>query len=70
MPNYRFVMRHGESDLFEAEEVGIFNDEGAIQYARRISHNRIVEVWNGSRLVASVEPKSRASVPMPAETLA
>jgi hypothetical protein len=70
VPNYRFVMRNGGSDRLEAEEVGIFNDEGAIQYARRISHNRIVEVWNGSRLVGSVEPKSRASAPIPAETIA
>lgn len=56
MPSYRFILKVSEDQAGQAEEFGLFNDEGAIQYARRLSPNHIVEVWQDSRLVGRVEP--------------
>ena len=56
MPQYRFVMRSGDAGAERAEEFGIFNDEGALQFARRFGQNREVEVWQQERLVGRVDP--------------
>ena len=56
MPHYRFVLTAaGEGDS-RAEEYGIFNDQGALQFARRFAHNGPVEIWEEQRLVGRVEP--------------
>jgi hypothetical protein len=55
MPQYRFVVR-SDAGAERAQEFGIFNDEGALQYARRFGHDREVEVWQQERLVGRVEP--------------
>jgi hypothetical protein len=70
MPNYRFVLRNGGDKPEEAEELGIFNDDGALQYARRISHNRTVEVWHEARLVGRVEPRLEQEMILTVETAA
>ena len=56
MPHYRFVTKAAEAGTDQAEEFGIFNDEGALQFARRYGRNRAVEVWESERLVGRVEP--------------
>lgn len=56
MPQYRFVLRSADTGAERAEEFGIFNDEGALQFARRFGHNREVEVWQQERLVGRIEP--------------
>ena len=60
MPHYRFVLAGaGESDGRD-EEYGIFNDQGALQFARRFAHNGPVEIWDEQRLVGRVEPAQPA----------
>ena len=60
MPHYRFVLTGtGEGDG-RAEEYGIFNDQGALQFARRFAHNAPVEIWEEQRLVGTVEPAQPA----------
>ncbi len=55
MPHYRFVLTGpGEGDS-RAEEYGIFNDQGALQFARRFAHNATVEIWEEQRLVGRIE---------------
>lgn len=56
MPHYRFVLRDGDQQAERAEEFGIFNDEGAMQFARRYRANTPVEVWQQERLVGRIEP--------------
>lgn len=56
MPQYRFVLGADEAGSPQAEEFGIFNDAGALQFARRYSHSRPVEVWERERLVGRIEP--------------
>lgn len=55
MPHYRFVLRGSDESAERAEEFGIFNDEGAVQFACRYGHGSIVEVWEQQRLVGRVE---------------
>jgi hypothetical protein len=60
MPHYRFVLAGpGDTDV-RAEEYGIFNDQGALQFARRFAHNRAVEIWEEQRLVGRIEPAQPA----------
>ena len=60
MPQYRFVLTGaGEGDS-RAEEYGIFNDQGALQFARRYAHNAPVEIWEEQRLVGRIEPAQPA----------
>jgi len=56
MPQYRFVLTEGESGAGRAEEYGIFNDRGALQFARRFAHGHAIEVWERERLVGRVAP--------------
>ena len=56
MPHYRFVLTDDSSGTGRAEEFGIFNDKGALQFARRFANNRQVEVWERERLVGRVDP--------------
>jgi hypothetical protein len=56
MPQYRFVLREADQGAERAEEFGIFNDEGAMQFARRYGASNPVEVWHQERLVGRVEP--------------
>ena len=56
MPQYRFVLKTTDDRPVRTEEYGIFNDQGALQYARRLSRNRSVEIWDQSRLVGRIEP--------------
>jgi hypothetical protein len=67
MPNYRFVLSSGGGQREEAEELGIFNDEGALLYARRLSHSRGVEVWQEARLVGRIEPRAEDAPALVAE---
>jgi hypothetical protein len=66
MPNYRFVIVDDDG-RHPPEERGLFNDEGALQYARRLSGSRPVEIWSDARLVGRVDPKPlfEASQPLP-----
>ena len=60
MPQYRFVLTGaGEGDS-RAEEYGLFNDQGALQFARRYAHNAPVEIWEEQRLVGRVDPAQPA----------
>jgi hypothetical protein len=56
MPHYRFVLTDAETGVGRAQEFGLFNDSGALQFARRYAHGREVEVWESERLVGRVEP--------------
>ena len=56
MPHYRFILREADESPERAEEFGIFNDEGAMQVARRYGGNKPVEVWEQERLVGRIEP--------------
>lgn len=69
MPNYRFVTKTDDDRTERAEEFGMFNDQGAISFARRMAGNRAVEIWNQSRLVARVEPNSRVQPPLAANLI-
>jgi len=66
MPQYRFVLTDKETGSERAEEFGIFNDQGAMQFARRYGHNRDVEVWQQERLVGRIEPARSAELRVPA----
>ncbi|HEY0114858.1 MAG TPA: hypothetical protein VGB54_03975 [Allosphingosinicella sp.] len=55
MPQYRFILSNTEASAERAEEFGIFNDEGAMRFARRYGGNRAVEVWEQERLVGRIE---------------
>lgn len=61
MPMYRFSnigTDHGDAPK---REFGFFNDDGALQHARRLLRSEIIEVWQQDRLVARLEPEfSRA----------
>ena len=70
MPSYRFVLRDDFERAAPAEEIGLFNDEGALQYARRIGRNKAVEIWCEARLVGRVEPRAADSPAMAVKTLA
>lgn len=54
MPQYRFVLT--DTAAGRAEEYGLFNDQGALQFARRFGDGREVEVWERERLVGRVAP--------------
>jgi len=60
MPHYRFVLTGSGEGHARAEEYGIFNDQGALQFARRYAHNAPVEIWEEQRLVGRVEPAQPA----------
>jgi len=60
MPHYRFVLTGAGDGASRAEEYGIFNDQGALQFARRFAHNGPVEIWEEQRLVGRVEPAQPA----------
>lgn len=60
MPHYRFVLTRARGGDVRAEEYGIFNDQGALQFARRFSHNGPVEIWEEQRLVGRIEPAQPA----------
>ena len=60
MPHYRFVLTGAGEGDGRAEEYGIFNDQGALQFARRFAHNGPVEIWDEQRLVGRVEPAQPA----------
>jgi hypothetical protein len=60
MPHYRFVLTSSGQEQDRAEEYGIFNDEGALQFARRFGHNAPVEIWEQQRLVGRIEPAQPA----------
>lgn len=60
MPQYRFVLTDKDTGSERAEEFGIFNDQGALQFARRYDHNREVQVWQQGRFVGRVSPASHA----------
>jgi hypothetical protein len=64
MPHYRFVLNGAETEPARSEEFGLFNDEGALRFARRYGHNGSVEIWEANRLVGRVEP---ARILTPAE---
>ena len=49
-----------KGEAARAEEYGIFNDQGALQFARRFAHNAPVEIWEEQRLVGRVEPAQPA----------
>ena len=70
MPNYRFVLSVGGDRPGQVEELGIFNDEGALLYARRLSSNRPVEVWEQARLVGRVDPRAEAPLAIMPEPVA
>jgi hypothetical protein len=55
MPHYRFVLTRAADGDVRAEEYGIFNDRGALQFARRFSRNGSVEIWEEERLVGRIE---------------
>lgn len=50
MPLYRLCFEADRTHRVE-EEVGFFNDEGALAYARRHARGRTVELWRGDMLV-------------------
>lgn len=56
MPQYRFVLTDAQSGSGRAAEFGIFNDQGALQFARRFGDGREIEVWDRERLVGRVAP--------------
>ena len=56
MPHYRFVLTSAGHAQDRTEEYGIFNDEGALRFARRFGHNAPVEIWEEQRLVGRVGP--------------
>ena len=49
MPLYRLCFE--DQDRRTEQEIGFFNDEGALAYARRLSRGRPVELWRGKALV-------------------
>lgn len=60
MPQYRFVLTGVGDSHGRAEEYGLFNDQGALQFARRFAHSAPVEIWDEQRLVGRVEPAQPA----------
>ena len=60
MPHYRFVLTGAGQSGGRAEEFGIFNDQGALQLARRFAHSAPVEIWEEQRLVGRVQPAQPA----------
>jgi hypothetical protein len=63
MPQYRFVVTDASAGTQRAEEYGIFNDQGAMQFARRFGHNREIEVWQQERLVGRVGRAAEPAIP-------
>jgi len=55
MPLYRVRFETGGTRASE-EEMGFFNDEGALAYARRHARGRSIELWRGAALVHRDQP--------------
>ncbi|PSJ43220.1 hypothetical protein [Allosphingosinicella deserti] len=64
MPLYRLCFE--DHDRRTEEEVGFFNDEGALAYARRLSRGRPVELWRGEALVHRDQEIARVRTAEPA----
>ena len=62
MPIYRFRVEGGRPD---EEVLGFYQDNAALDYARRIARGQRVEIWRGSDLVACYDRAVPA--PEPAE---
>ncbi|QAY75745.1 hypothetical protein [Sphingosinicella sp. BN140058] len=50
MPLYRLCFQERGAHRVE-QQVGFFNDEGALAYARRFARGRAVEVWRDAVLL-------------------
>lgn len=62
MPMYQFRFSDSPRST-DVEEIGFFNDDGAMRYAGRIGAGRAVQVWRGSELVGeSLPAEARPSV--------
>jgi hypothetical protein len=54
VPNYNFRIRTADGSSQAAQDLGLYNDEAALSYAKRIARSSEVEVWRQGRLVGSV----------------
>jgi hypothetical protein len=61
MPLYRLCFEERADHRVETE-VGFFNDEGALAYARRFARGRYLEIWRGTELLVR-EPTLQPSTP-------
>jgi hypothetical protein len=57
MPMYRFSSIGTDRADGLAGEFGFFNDDGALQHARRLQRSKVIEVWQQDRLVGRLEPE-------------
>ena len=60
MPMYRFSSIGTDREDAPGREFGFFNDDGALQHARRLQRSEIIEIWQQNRLVARLEPELAA----------
>jgi hypothetical protein len=66
MPNYRLYCYDGADKVWSAEWLQAASDEEAIATAQRMDVGIKCEVWEGQRLVATIERQSKTSVPLQA----
>ncbi len=57
MPMYRFSRIGTDRQDIRGREFGFFNDDGALQHARRLQRSEVIEVWQQDRLVGRLEPE-------------
>jgi len=58
MRNYQFNFLDQDGRIFRAEMVPCKDDLDALAYGARASAVQTVELWDGSRLVARVDPNN------------
>jgi hypothetical protein len=61
MPDYRFYIVNKDGHIAEpATTHELPNDEAAVQEAKALLDGRIIEIWQGTRVVYRLDPKKRA----------
>jgi hypothetical protein len=57
MPEYRLFFHNAEGGFMRAEVVDVADDASALAKARELDHAHCIEVWQGKRMVGTVEPE-------------
>lgn len=56
MGHYRLYFLGHEGRFLRAQDIEVESDQEAVQAARELDHAHCIEVWQGARLVAKVDP--------------